>query len=107
MFYQNKTDLEMNDNEGLNDYLDLNGYPSTAYIRNIGSALFFLFLYVVLWLIYLLARLYKKTRDHKYVSLLGNMLKWKLSIGLLFSQMAPIVTACLINFYDFKGDNSA
>lgn len=49
---------QIENNQPLNSYFEENGFESIYFLRNIGSAIVYLAVYILLWMLYLILNIY-------------------------------------------------
>ncbi|TNV87094.1 hypothetical protein FGO68_gene10709 [Halteria grandinella] len=90
----------LSQDEGLNEYFELNGLESTKLLINLGSTLIFLIVFIQIHIaIPILDRLvpisFFKTRD--LIEKKKAEIYWSFSIRLFIQQFTPLVLSSLIN----------
>ena len=80
------------------------GFESKQFLKNSGSSLVFVILYIIGWIFLFIIRLIS---SHFAVCLklkgkLEELLIWNQSINLFQSQLTPIVLSSMINLYDLR-----
>ena len=108
LFQADTTDMDL---EGLNQYLEDNGFSSKLLVTNLGSGFVYLLVYLFLCATYFLSSLLgRKVSMYFYLSnsysfqrlagFLSRHMFWNNSLTLFFSQYPPMILGCLINLFD-------
>ena len=92
----------------LNSYFNENGFQSQTLLKNIGSTLFFIIIYLLLWALLLSLKPISKTTGcfENFRIKLKSWLMWSASINLLMSQFTTIIMSSILNLYDLKSDSN-
>ncbi|TNV72854.1 hypothetical protein FGO68_gene3689 [Halteria grandinella] len=97
---------EQDEDKGLNDYLDANGFASTRLIKNLQSTFLYLLALIGLSIIappivYVIKRIRKQTPKSCSEILLPNFIVG-LYIRFFIQQFSPLIFSAVINMYDMK-----
>jgi hypothetical protein len=86
------------------------GYDSKQFLKNSGSSLIYIIVYLISWVSLLLFSVLSRwsTVFGSLKLKLEKSLMWNRSLGFLMSQFSPLYLCSMMNFYDmrFKSDES-
>ena len=92
----------------LNSHFNENGFQSLTLLKNIGSTFFFLIIYILLWALLVLFKLFSNMTAffENFRIKLYSWLMWNETINLLMSQFTPIMMSSILNLHDLKWDSN-
>ncbi len=96
------------DDSPVNVFFEENGFQSKQFLKNSGSTIVYILLYLASWVFLFVLNLFSSsfTRIEKLKTQIEDQLMWNLTFNLILSQFNPILLCSLINLYDLRFSNS-